>query len=219
MTRIVARHSAPLKGPGKNRLPPHASITYDRAVTDHQQTVPLRYSAPAMLGHWLVVLLIVSTYCVAWTMVDLRISPTKLRLFNYHKWIGVTIFALAALRVLWRLWRRPPPLPVPMHRWERQAAEITHRLLYLLLFALPLSGWLMSSAKGFQTVYLGLLPIPDVLAKNAALGAALTSVHVALTWLLLGLVSVHVLAALKHQFIHHDNVLQRMLPRMSRRNP
>src|SRR3546814_19980776 len=71
-----------------------ASIPYDRAVTDHDRTIPLRYSTPAMLGHWLVVLLIVSTYCVAWTMVSLRISPTQLRLFNYHKWIGVTIFAL-----------------------------------------------------------------------------------------------------------------------------
>src|SRR3546814_18011189 len=91
-----------------------------------------------------------------------------------------------------------------------------HRLLYLLLFALPLSGWLMSSAKGFQTVYFGVLPIPDALSKNAALGAALTSVHVALTWLLLGLVSVHVLAALKHQLVDRDTVLWRMLARLSR---
>lgn len=188
-------------------------------MTDHDSTVQSRYSLPAMLGHWLVVLLIISTYGVAWTMVDLRISPTKLRLFNYHKWIGVTIFALAALRVLWRCWRRPPQLPPQMRAWEREAAAIMHRLLYLLLFALPLSGWLMSSAKGFQTVYLGLLPIPDMLAKNAALGAALTSVHVALTWLLLALVGTHVLAALKHQFIDRDGVLWRMLPRASRQRP
>src|SRR3546814_8050652 len=139
-------------------------------------------------------------------MVSLRISPTQLRLFNYHKWIGVTIFALAVLRVLWRLWRPPPPLPIQMRPWERQAAEIMHRLLYLLLFALPLSGWLMSSAKGFQTVYFGVLPIPDALSKNAALGAALTSVHVALTWLLLGLVSVHVLAAPIHQQFGGEHV-------------
>lgn len=192
-------------------------IFYDRTMTDRNPTVPLRYSAPAMLGHWLVAVLIVITYCVAWTMVDLRISPTKLRLFNYHKWIGVTIFAVALLRVLWRLWCRPPPMPPHIRRWQRQAAEIMHRLLYLLLLALPLSGWLMSSAKGFQTVYFGLLPIPDLLARNAALGAALTSVHVALTWLLLGLLGVHVLAALKHQFVDHDGVLSRMLPRFSRR--
>src|SRR3546814_6679826 len=120
MPRIVAHHSAPLDGAGQaSGYRPSASIPYDRAVTDHDRTIPLRYSTPAMLGHWLVVLLIVSTYCVAWTMVSLRISPTQLRLFNYHKWIGVTIFALALLRVLWRFWRAPPPLPLQMRPWER----------------------------------------------------------------------------------------------------
>src|SRR3546814_15722138 len=94
------------------------------------------------------------------------------------------------------------------------ALPILHRLLYLLLFALPLSGWLMSSAKGFQTVYFGVLPIPDALSKNAALGAALTSVHGALPWLLLGLVSVHVLAALKHQLVGRYTVLWRLLSRL-----
>ncbi|MFT4045131.1 MAG: cytochrome b [Solimonas sp.] len=172
----------------------------------------LSYSAPARFGHWLVALLIVAAYGVAWTMVGMKLSPAKLKLFNYHKWIGVTVFALAVLRVLWRLHRRPPPLPETMRAWERRTAEITHRLLYLLLFAIPLSGWLMSSAKGFQTVYLGKLPIPDLLAKNPPLGAALTEVHVALTWLLLGLLALHVAAALKHHLIDRDDVLRRMLP-------
>ncbi|NGY06474.1 cytochrome b [Solimonas terrae] len=176
------------------------------------------YSAPAKLGHWLIALLLIASYSIAWTMVDLRMSPTRLRLFNYHKWVGVTIFALAVLRLLWRLLQRPPPLPAAMPPWERQAAAIVHRLLYLLLFALPLSGWLMSSAKGFQTVYFGRWPIPDAIGKNAALGAALTSVHVALTWLLLALVATHVLAALKHQFVDRDAVLRRMLPRLPRRH-
>ncbi|MGH8444924.1 MAG: cytochrome b [Solimonas sp.] len=174
------------------------------------------YSVPAKLGHWLVVLLIVAAFSVAWTMVDMRLSPTKLKLYNYHKWIGVTVFTLAVLRVAWRWFRAPPALPDGMRPWERQAAEITHRLLYLLLFAIPLSGWLMSSAKGFQTVYLGKLPIPDAIGKNAALGEALTRVHEALTWLLLGLLTLHVLAALKHHFIDRDDVLLRMLPRLRR---
>ncbi|HET8881696.1 MAG TPA: cytochrome b/b6 domain-containing protein [Solimonas sp.] len=193
-------------------LPQHRAISYDRPVTAIRDS----YSAPAKLGHWLVALLLVVTYGVAWTMVDLRISPTKLRLYNYHKWIGVTIFALVVLRVVWRRLRRPPPWPPQMPAWQRQAAEIVHRLLYLLLFALPLSGWLMSSAQGFQTVYLGRWPIPDAIGKHAALGTALTSVHVALTWLLLALVAAHVLAALKHQFVDRDGMLWRMLPRRRR---
>ncbi|WP_211234546.1 cytochrome b [Solimonas soli] len=175
-------------------------------------SVPAAYSLPARLAHWLVALLILVNFCVAWTMVDMKLSPAKLKLFNYHKWIGVTVFLLAVLRLSWRLYRRPPALPEAMRAWEKRAAEITHRLLYLLLFAIPLSGWLMSSAKGFQTVYLGKLPIPDLLGKNAALGAALTGVHEALTWLLLGLLALHVAAALKHHFIDRDDVLRRMLP-------
>lgn len=171
------------------------------------------YSAPAKFGHWLVALLLVASYAIAWTMVDLHLSPLRVRLINYHKWIGVTIFALVALRVAWRWLRRPPPWPPQMPAWQRQAAEIVHRLLYLLLFALPLSGWLMSSAQGFQTVYFGRWPIPDAIGQHAALGAALTTVHVALTWLLLMLVAAHVLAALKHQFIDRDGMLWRMLPR------
>lgn len=175
------------------------------------------YTAAARLGHWLAAALIVAAFTLGWIMADLRLSPTRIRLINYHKWVGVTVFALALLRLAWRLGHPPPPLPATMPRWEREAAAIVHRLLYLLMLAIPLSGWLMSSAKGFQTVYLGLLPIPDVLAKDAALGAALTRVHVALTWLLLGLLAMHLSAALKHQFVDRDGVLWRMLPRLPSR--
>lgn len=173
---------------------------------------PAAYSWPAKLAHWLVAVLILTNFTLAWIMVDMKISPTTLKLFSYHKWIGVTVFVLAVLRLAWRLYRRPPPLPTHMRAWERRTAEITHRLLYLLLFAVPLSGWLMSSAKGFQTVYLGRLPIPDLLGKDPALGAALTEVHLALNWLLAILLAMHVGAALKHHFIDRDDVLRRMLP-------
>src|SRR3546814_12246999 len=121
---MVAHPSAPRDGAGQaSGYRPSASIPYDRAVTDHDRTIPLRYSTPAMLGHWLVVLLIVSTYCVEWTMVSLRISPTQLRLFNYQKWIGVTIFVIAVVHVLWGLWLPPPPLSTHMHPWEQEVRE------------------------------------------------------------------------------------------------
>jgi cytochrome b561 len=99
-----------------------------------------------------------------------------------------------------------------MPSWEKRAAEISHRLLYLLVLAVPLSGWLMSSAKGFQTVLFGVVPIPDLLAKQPPLGAALEAVHWALNKMLLGLVSVHVAAALKHHLVDRDEVLARMTP-------
>ncbi len=176
---------------------------------------PVRYGAVAQLLHWLVAALILSVFAVGFYMVDLRMSPTKLKLFSYHKWIGVTIFAFAVLRLAWRFYRPPPPLPLGMPRWQLLASTITHHLLYLLIFAVPLSGWLMSSAKGFQTVYFAVLPIPDLIGKNADLGKTLETVHWALNKLLLLTVTVHIAAALKHHFIDRDGVLLRMLPRLS----
>jgi cytochrome b561 len=183
-------------------------------MEDPIRPVDPRYGAVAQLLHWTTALLLVGLFCVGFYMVDLKVSPQRLQLFSYHKWAGVTVFLLVALRLAWRLAHRPPQLP-PMPEWERRTAEITHRLLYLLLFAVPLSGWLMSSAKGFQTVWFGKLPLPDLLAKNPPLGEALEYVHYWLNKMLLGLAGLHIAAALKHYFVDHDHVLQRMLPSRS----
>jgi cytochrome b561 len=178
---------------------------------------PVRYGAVAQSLHWLMAALIIAGFCVGLYMVDLKMSPTKLKLFSYHKWIGVTVFALVLLRLAWRLYAPPPPLPLSIPDWQRRASAISHRLLYLLMLAVPLSGWLMSSAKGFQTVYFGVWPIPDLLSKNPDLGKQLETVHWTLNKLLLLTVIVHVSAALKHHFVDHDGVLQRMLPKLPSR--
>ncbi|MES0875232.1 cytochrome b [Sinimarinibacterium thermocellulolyticum] len=181
---------------------------------------PARYGAVAQALHWLVALLVVAAFCIGFYMVDLTLSPTRLKLFSYHKWIGVTVFALALLRIAWRVYRPPPPLPASVPAWQQRASAISHRVLMLLILAVPLSGWLMSSAKGFQTVYFGVLPIPDLLGKNPDLGQQLESLHWALNKLLLGVVTVHVAAALKHHYVDRDGVLLRMLPRLpSRKSP
>jgi cytochrome b561 len=174
-----------------------------------------RYGTTARTAHWLTFLLLIGSFSLGFYMADLAISPLRLRLFAYHKWIGVTVLALTVLRLAWRLLAPPPVLPASMPAWEKRAAGISHRLLYLLLFAAPLSGWLMSSAKGFQTVLFGVLPIPDLLSKNPPLGAALTEVHETLVLMLLGLIGLHVAAALKHHFIDRDEVLARMTPGLS----
>ncbi|HEY1077012.1 MAG TPA: cytochrome b [Fontimonas sp.] len=177
-----------------------------------------RYGAVAQLAHWLTALLLVGVFTLGFYMVDLKISPTKLKLFAYHKWLGVSLFVLIGLRLSWRLWHPPPALPATVSPLARRAAEVTHRLLYLLVFLVPLSGWLMSSAKGFQTVLFGALPIPDLLGKDAALGAALEQVHWALNKMLLATIALHVAAALKHAIVDRDGVLQRMLPRLKGRS-
>lgn len=181
-------------------------------------TAPARYTGTAISLHWLIAFLILAAFPLGLYMSDLTLSPLKLKLESYHKWIGVTVFLLAAARLAWRATHTPPPLPATMPAWERYAAHGLHHLLYVLLFAIPLSGWLMSSAKGFQVVYLGVLPLPDLVGKDKALGNVLREVHELLNFGMLGLVIGHVGAALKHQFIDRDDILARMLPFLNKEN-
>lgn len=170
-----------------------------------------RYSGVAIGLHWLAALLIFGGFGIGLYMTELPFSPDKLRLYSWHKTVGVTVFLLAVVRLGWRMWRRPPP-PPPMARWQRVASQAVHRLLYLLMLAVPLSGWLMSSAKGFQTMWFGVVPLPELLTANEALGDALARVHWLLNLALAGLVALHLLAALKHHFIDRDGLLGRMWP-------
>ncbi len=170
------------------------------------------YNGIAKTLHWLVFALMSCAFVVGFYMADLPLSPTKLQLVSWHKWTGVTIFLLVLLRLSWRLMNPPPPQTAPMPAWQLQASEMMHRMLYLLMLAMPLSGWLMSSAKGVPTVWFGLIQLPDLLEKNKALGKALEEVHSMLGFIILAFVAVHVAAALKHHFIARDNVLARMLP-------
>ena len=171
------------------------------------------YTATAKLLHWLIALMIFGMLGFGFYMTGLDLSPTKLELYSWHKWAGVTVFMLVLVRLAWRIGHRPPALPAHMPAIERLAAHAGHHLLYLLMLAIPLSGWLMSSAKGFQTVWFGVLPLPDLLAKDKALGNLLETVHVALNFTLIAVLLGHVGAALKHHFIDRDDVLTRMLPR------
>lgn len=169
-----------------------------------------RYTTTAIALHWLVALLIVVAFPLGLYMVDLPLSPDKLKLYSYHKWIGVTVFLLAAIRLAWRATHTPPPLPADIPAWQRHASSVAHGALYALLIAIPLSGWLMSSAKGFQTVWLGVLPLPDLVARDRELGDLLAGVHRALNYTLAALVILHVAAALKHHVIERRPFLQRM---------
>ncbi len=172
----------------------------------------MNYTRTAIALHWLVALPIFVAFPLGVYMHELPLSPYQLKLYSYHKWIGVTVFLLAVLRILWRAGHRPPPLPDSMPHWQQAASQAVHRLLYVLVLAVPLAGWLMSSAKGFQTVWFGVLPLPDLLGKDRALGEALSIVHQGLNFTLLLLVALHIAAALKHHFIDRDGLLSRMLP-------
>jgi cytochrome b561 len=171
-----------------------------------------RWGAVAQLFHWLIVIFIIAQFTLATLFDDLPAGPKKLTLLSRHKSIGITILILALLRVLWRSSNPTPALPGTLKTWERSLAKLTHVLLYVLLFAVPLSGWLMSSARGFPVSWFGLFQLPDLVPKNKALYDLLVSTHGVLAWSLGIVASVHLVGALKHHFVLKDDVLRRMLP-------
>jgi cytochrome b561 len=168
-----------------------------------------RYTPVAVVLHWLLALAIVGAFCVGLYMSDLPFSLQRVKLYNWHKWAGISILALSALRLLWRLANRPPP-DVPMPTWQARLAHATHFLFYAAFFAVPLTGWAMSSAKGFPIVWFGVLPLPDFVPKDHDLGELLERVHGWLAYGLAALVLAHVAGALKHQFIDRDGLIARM---------
>ena len=183
----------------------------------HPSVIPLpsrRYHPLSIALHWLLAAGIVGALGVGVYMTGLPFSPARLKLYNWHKWAGVTILALSAARLLWRLANRPPALPASIDKampgWQRAAFHGTHHLMYLLFFAVPLTGWAYSSAAGFPVVLFGVWPLPDFVPEDKALAEAIKPLHWVLAYALAGLVLAHVAAALVHHFVDHDGLLRRM---------
>jgi cytochrome b561 len=172
------------------------------------------YGAVAIVLHWLLALLIVVAFFVGLSMVDLPFSPQRFRLFNWHKWLGIAVLFLSVARLLWRAaGHAPPPPPAGMPSWQLSAYRITHGLFYALFFVVPLLGWAYTSAVGVPVVFLGVLPLPDFVPRDKALGDdILKPLHEYASWLLAAVVVLHVAAALKHHFVERDGLLVRMWP-------
>ncbi|NBX20973.1 MAG: cytochrome b [Betaproteobacteria bacterium] len=175
-----------------------------------------RYSLTAIVLHWVLGLALIGIFAVGVYMTDLPFSPTRLKLYNWHKWAGITILALSALRLLWRLTHRPPELPgkisAAMPAWQHWAHHGTHHALYALFFLVPLIGWAYSSAAGFPIVVFGVLPLPDFVPADKALAEMIKPFHELSAFALIGLAGLHIAAALKHQWIDRDGLINRMLP-------
>ena len=169
------------------------------------------YGGIAIALHWLTAILIVANLLLGLSMVAMPISPAKLQYYITHKSIGITVFLVTSLRLVWRQ-MRGAPAAVAMPAWQRRAAAAVQALMYVLLLMIPLSGWVYSSSTGVQVLYLASFPLPDLVGKDRDLAAVLKGVHVGLNSLLVALVVVHTAAALKHHLIDRDGVLARMLP-------
>lgn len=180
-------------------------------------TIPFRntkeeYGSVARYFHWLIFTLIAFMVAIGYTMTSLDDSPLKLRLIGAHKSLGICVLAVVVLRLLWKMVNIAPPLPAELPKWEKLAARAGHFVLYLLVLAMPLSGWAMSSAAGFRVMLFNRFPLPNLVAPDKALAHQLMEVHNTLVIVLIVVVALHALAALMHHFYHKNNVLRRMLP-------
>ena len=173
---------------------------------------PARYSRIAQLLHWVIAALIVAQYSLAWTAEDLPLGMHKLALLARHKSVGMTVFMLALLRLLWRFTHPSPEMPAGMRPVERRLAQGAHLVFYFLLFTLPLTGWTMSSAKSYSVSWFGLFTWPNLVGPSDDTFIWLRDTHEYLGYALFGTAILHVLAAFKHHFWDKDDVLLRMLP-------
>jgi len=185
-------------------------------VTTHDVPDGEGYGRVAIALHWLTAALIVANLLLGLSMVSLSFSPRKLQWYIWHKWIGITVFIVTSARLAWHA-SHPAPPPVAMPEWQRTVASVAHKLLYVLLLAIPVSGWLYSSATGVQVVYLGLVPLPDLVPKDKALAGLLKGVHVGGNLTLFAVVCLHAAAAVRHHVVDRDETLARMLPFLRRK--
>jgi cytochrome b561 len=169
-----------------------------------------RYTSIAILLHWVMAALILVAWSIAIAIDDMPLSPARISWLSWHKWLGMTVFFLVIFRILWRATHAAPPLAIAIPAWQEKVMKLTHIALYLLMLAIPLVGWLMSSAKGYTVNYFGLFELPDLVDMDKAFGHLLKEIHEFLANGLMALVGLHVLAALKHQFIDKDGLLSRM---------
>ncbi len=167
---------------------------------------PARYSTVAMWFHWTIAALVIANLVIG-------IFHDAIGGMPAHKAIGLTVLVLTAGRVAWRIAHRPPPLPAHTPGWERGVAHATHWTLYLLMIAMPVTGWLMVSGSETRRplTWFGLFDLPYLPVGKAAGGLG-HDAHEILGWLMLSLVVLHIAAALRHRLILRDGIFGRMAP-------
>lgn len=173
-----------------------------------------RWGATSQLLHWTIAVLILSIGAVGLVMGELPRSPKWFWVYTLHKSLGLTVLALVLVRIAWRLYAGAPPPVEGTPRWQARLASFTHGAIYVLILAMPLSGWLYDSASGLRPFrWFGLAEVPKLSPPHEALADAMHETHELLFWVLIALVIGHAGAALYHHFVRRDATLARMLPR------
>lgn len=172
-----------------------------------------QYGLISQLLHWVIVALVIYQVVLGVQAADLPFSLERLQLLARHKSLGMTVLMLTLLRFWWRLRNPIPAPPANMARWLNIVARCTHWSFYALLVLIPLSGWILSSASNLSVSWFGLFTWPDLVGADQAFAERAETVHQSLVAVLTLLVTIHVCAALVHQFVWRDNLLMIMLPR------
>ncbi len=163
----------------------------------------------AIFFHWVMAMIIIGLVALGLYMTSIPVSPQKFKYYGWHKEFGILILMLVSMRIIWRYGNKVPAL-TELPWWERLAARATHWLFYGFMFALPITGWLMSSASGRTVSFFGLFLLPHLIPANHGQSLLFAEIH---TWIAYGLIAtfcLHVAAALKHQFIDKDDIMQRI---------
>jgi cytochrome b561 len=177
-----------------------------------QSTKPAGYGPVAKTLHWLLFALLAAQFLIGWIMPDVHRNTKPDGLIAWHLGVGATIIALLVIRLAWRLYRPVPLEAANTPPWQNALAHATHWLLYFLLALILLLGWANASARGYPVTILGIIPLPPIMPVGSSIGMEAGDVHGLITWVLLGLIGLHVLGALYHRLVLRDRVLQRMLP-------
>jgi cytochrome b561 len=173
-----------------------------------------KYNGLARLLHWLVVLLLIAQYAVAWTMPDIRRDTLPVGLVAWHLSLGTALLFVMVARLLWRVLHPAPPSQGP--ELLMRLSKLGHASIYVLLFVVPILGWINASSRGYAVTLFGAIPLPPLSATGSGFGHEAGDIHALLTWVLLALIGVHVLAALYHHFVLRDDTLSRMMPGQKR---
>lgn len=168
-----------------------------------------KYGVVAISLHWILAILMIGLLILGIYMVELPISLQKLKLYGWHKEYGFLVLGLAIVRIIWRLINITPNLSIPA--WEEFAARAVHWAFYGFMFALPITGWLITSAAGLPASFFGLFTLPDLIAPNEESRLLFQEIHKWLGYALIAFIALHTAAALKHHFIDKDDILRRML--------
>lgn len=176
------------------------------------KNTPLRYGSVAMSLHWIIAVIIIGLLAAGLYMVPLPIGAQKLKLYGLHKEFGILILMLFMVRISWRFYNLTPALPSHMPIWQQWAAHGAHYAFYFFMLAMPITGWMISSASGLPVSFFGLFVLPDLIKPDEHMRILLSDLHRWLAYALIATIVAHIGGALQHHFIYKDDILRRMLP-------